>query len=136
MEILRMTDDELLEQFETLTLPEESFHHRDHVRLTRIYLSRYPILDVLGRLSAGLAATARMRGRPERYHETITWAFVFLVRERMARTGANQSWEEFANANVDLLNWKESVLRGYYQDVTLRSDLARRTFLLPDRLLA
>jgi hypothetical protein len=132
---MRMTDDELLERFETLSLAEESFRHRDHVRLTRIYLSRYPVLEVLGRLSAGLAAYARERGKPDRYHETITWAFVFLVRERTARSGRDQSWQEFAAANPDLLSWKESVLRSYYHDATLRSDLARRTFLPPDRLL-
>jgi hypothetical protein len=130
-----MTDDEFLERFEALALAEESFHHRDHVRLTHTYLSRYPVLEVLGRLSAGLAAFARMRGKPDRYHETITWAFVFLVRERMAEAMPDQGWEEFAEANADLLNWRESVLHTYYRDETLRSDRARRTFVLPDRLL-
>ena len=130
-----MTDRELLERFETQTLPGEGFHHRDHVRLTVAYLRHYPVLDVLDRLSAGLMALARAHCRPDRYHETITWAFVFLVRERMARTGRDQSWEEFATSHADLLDWKDNVLRRYYRDETLDSQLARTNFVLPDRFL-
>jgi hypothetical protein len=53
----------------------------------------------------------------------------------MARTGsANpQSWEEFAATSADLLDWKENILKKYYRAETLASDLARRTFLMPDR---
>ncbi len=130
-----MTDEELLERFEAQTLPEDGFHHRDHVRLTVAYLRRYPVLEVLDRLSAGLAALARSRGRPDRYHETITWAFVFLVRERLVQAGRDQTWEEFATRHSDLLDWKNGVLRRYYRDETLDSELARKNFLLPDRLV-
>ena len=52
----------------------------------------------------------------------------------MERTGPGRSWEEFAVANADLLTWRDPVLRSYYRDETLRSDFARRVFLLPDRL--
>jgi hypothetical protein len=128
-----MTDEELLARFEAQTLPEDGFHHRDHVRLTVAYLRRYPVLEVLDRLSAGLAALARARGRPDRYHETITWAFVFLVRERLVRTGCDQTWEVFATRHSDLLDWKGGLLRRYYSDETLDSELARKYFLLPDR---
>ena len=52
----------------------------------------------------------------------------------MERTGRGKSWPEFAEANTDLLTWRDPVLRSYYRDETLRSGLARRVFLLPDRL--
>jgi hypothetical protein len=129
-----VSDDEFLKRFEGLALPDGFFRHRDHVRLARLYVSRYPILEALSRLSSGLAAHARSRGRPERYHETITWAHAFLIRERMARAPHGQGWDELAEANADLLDWKESVLRHYYRADTLRSDLARSVFLLPDKL--
>jgi hypothetical protein len=130
-----MTEEELLERFEAQSLPEGGFHHSDHVRLTVAYLRRYPVMEVLDRLSAGLAALARARGRPDRYHETITWAFVFLVRERLLRTGRDQTWEDFASRHCDLLDWRAGVLRRYYRDETLDSELARKNFVLPDRLL-
>ena len=37
-----------------------------------------------------------------------------------------------AAANADLLDWKNSVLKSFYREETLRSDLARATFLFPD----
>jgi hypothetical protein len=130
-----MSDEEFLKRFETLALPDDGFHPRDHGKLTWIYLRRFPMLEVLARLSAGLAALAAARGKPERYHETITWAFIFLVRERVARIKPGHSWEEFAAEHPDLLDWKNSVLRTYYRDETVGSDLARKAFLLPDLLL-
>jgi hypothetical protein len=81
---------------------------------------------------------AAANGKPNLYHETITWAFLFLIRERMARyserTGTQPSWSEFARANPDLLSWKDSVLKLYYSDEMLSSELARKTFVFPDRL--
>ena len=44
-----------------------------------------------------------------------------------------ESWDDFAARNADLLTWRPSVLSSYYRDETLRSDLARRVFVLPDR---
>ena len=36
-------------------------------------------------------------------------------------------------ANADLLIWKPSILERYYSRELLSSDLARRTFVMPDR---
>jgi hypothetical protein len=33
------------------------------------------------------------------------------------------------------LNWKDNVLKEYYRDETLSSDLARNTFLFPDKTI-
>ena len=46
------------------------------------------------------------------------------------------SFEEFATKNPDLLQWRPSALDRYYRNETLGSDLARRTFVRPDRLVA
>jgi len=128
-----MTDDELLSRFEDCTLANESFHHSDHVRMAFLYLHRYPALEALQRFSASLVRFATAKGKPQLYHETITWAFLLLIRERLARAGCTQSWTEFAANNEDLLNWKRNVLKRYYRAETLSSDLARNTFLFPDK---
>lgn len=47
---------------------------------------------------------------------------------------SSHSWEEFALRNPDLLRWQPSVLDRYYVPGTLRSELARRVFVFPDRL--
>jgi hypothetical protein len=129
-----MSDDEFVASFENCTLANEAFHHADHVRMAYLYLCRYPATEALQRFSTSLIRFAAAHGKPRLYHETITWAFLFLIRERMARTGYRQSWEEFACGNADLLNWKENVLRKYYRAETLSSELARNTFLFPDKL--
>jgi hypothetical protein len=129
-----MSDDEFVASFENCSLANEAFHHADHVRMAYLYLCRYPAMEALQRFSTSLIRFDTAHGKPRLYHETITWAFLFLIRERMARTGYGQSWEEFAGGNADLLNWKENVLKKYYRAETLSSELARNTFLFPDNL--
>jgi hypothetical protein len=128
-----MKDDELIVQFEACTLPSGSFHHHDHVKLAWLYLQRYPLLETLVRFSEGLKRFAAAYGKDNLYHETITWAYVFLIYERVKRAGGKQSWEEFVAANPDLFDWQNSILKTYYREETLRSELARRVFVFPDR---
>ena len=126
-------DEEFITRFENCTLPPECFHHRDHIRLSWLYLRQYEPIDALTRVSEGIKRFAAFHGKAERYHETITWAYFFLIRERVERIGFAQTWTEFASANEDLFDWKDSVLKLYYNDATLSSVLARGTFVLPDR---
>ena len=130
-----MTDDELIAKFENCSLVDEAFHHADHVRVAFLYLRRYPALEALRLFSTALARFAAAKGKPALYHETITWAFLLLIRERMARGTPGQTWPEFVDSNRDLLSWKDNILKKYYRDETLASDLARNTFLLPDRFI-
>jgi hypothetical protein len=127
-----MTDAEFLTSFEACTLPNSAFHHRDHVRLAWLYLRRHTPLEALARFAEGLKRFATANGHPGLYHETITWAYLLLIRERMERGGAGD-FEEFAAMNPDLLTWKPSVLDRYYAPETLGSELARRVFVMPDR---
>jgi hypothetical protein len=125
-----MSDDELIHCFENGAV--NSFHHADHVRLAFAYLRQYPVLKALEKFAAALKHFAADRGKPQLYHETITHAYFFLIRERMARyQGAD--WEDFASKNSDLLQWKDGILNRYYQEATLQSDLARSVFLFPDK---
>ena len=125
-------DKEFIRQFETCTLPAECFHHSDHVKLAWLYLQRYSLLEALQRFSEGIKRFAAAHGKTDLYHETITWAYVFLIHERMKRAGGKQCWEEFATANPDLLNWQTNILKSLYREETLHSELARQIFVLPD----
>ena len=133
-----MDDREFLAAFEGGTLAEENFHHRDHIRLAWLMLREAPLGEALARFTAGLRRFAERHGKAGLYHETITWAYVFLIHERMRRGGGEgeATWEAFAAANPDLLTWRPSILGAYYREETLASDLARRSFVLPDRLAA
>jgi hypothetical protein len=127
-----MTNEELIRRFESDVIPEQSFHHADHVRLAFAYLCEYPVLRALEKFASALKRFAAARGKTQLYNETITCAYFFLIRERMARFEC-ADWEEFAHHNPDLLIWKGGILGRYYEEATLKSDLARAVFLFPDK---
>jgi hypothetical protein len=128
-------DEELLTRFEDASLPLSDFHHAEHLRVAFLYLRQYPLLDVLARFPAALQRYAAAHGKAGLYHQTISWAFLFIVQERMAAGGEPGVWEEFAARNPDLLAGKEAVLKKYYRDETLESPVARERFLMPDAWL-
>ena len=128
-----MNDRELVAAVEGCTLAGSDFHHEEHVRLAWIYLTELPLLQALERFAATLKRFATHHGAADKYHETITWAYMLLIHERMQR-GDACDWKAFSAANADLLAWKPSILQRYYSTPTLASDIARRAFVLPDRL--
>jgi hypothetical protein len=108
-----MDDEELLAKFEDTSLPLCCFHHEEHVRIAFLYLCRYPLIEVLARFPAALRRYASAHGKNGLYHETISWAHIFLIRERMAET---QRWEEFRGCNRDLLDGGKSMIAKYYRE--------------------
>jgi hypothetical protein len=132
-----MTDEtRFLEDFERALVPEGGFAHRQHLRAAWLYLRAWPAPEAIARFTAALQRFAVAQGRPGLYHETITWAFLLLVRERRAEGPPGEGWEAFVERNPDLLAWRPSVLEAYYRPETLSSERARRCFVLPDRGLA
>lgn len=128
-----METEEFLAQFQEGTL--EPFHHRDHVKMAWLYLQQDALLDAIAKFIADLKHFAQAKGQPNLYHETITWAYLLLIHQRMQETGA-ASWEEFAERNPDLLIWEGGVLKMYYNAETLASENARRYFVFPDGVAA
>lgn len=128
-----LTDQELIVQFENAAISPDSFHHADHVHTAFAYLRQYSVLEALEKFPAALQRFAKHHGKPNLYHQTITWAYLLLIHERIARTGKPQTWDDFARANPDLLAWKNGILTKYYSEGTLQSDLAKRLFIFPDR---
>jgi hypothetical protein len=129
-----ISNEQFIRDFESDIDPARPFHHADHVRLAFAYLSMYPALQALDNFCRALKRFAETRGKTQLYHETITYAYFFLIRERMARC-ENANWQGFAEHNSDLFAWNPGILRRYYTEAMLRSDLARRVFLLPDKCL-
>jgi hypothetical protein len=127
-----MNDWDFVDAFEPCAIPSGDFRHADHVRLAWIYLREHPLLEAIERFTTSLQRFATHHGVPGLYHETITWAYLLIIHERMQRDDSPKDWESFRAANRDLFNWKPSVLDRYYAPGTLKSALARRTFVLPD----
>ena len=128
-----MEQQELFDRFVDTTLPADEFHHQQHVQVAWLFVQKHGMPAALGEFSAAIKRFADAKGATGLYHETITWGFLLLIAERQARTAA-ATWETFEAANADLLVWKPSILERYYSKELLASDLARRTFLMPDRI--
>jgi hypothetical protein len=122
------TDSEL-RRLQAGELDPGCFRHRDHIRLGFEMLRRHPFTDAAHRFACGLKTMAAGAGRPDAYHETITVAFLAVIGERAARTDY-PDFPAFARANPDLL--EKSILQRWYPGARLASDVARRTFILPD----
>jgi len=124
-------DETLLEAFESCTLAPEALGHREHVRVAWSILRAHPRFeDGAQRFCSGLRRFAEAHGKAGLYHETITWAYLVLVNERM-RAGRSAGFEEFAAENGDLLEAGLGALMPIYERDVLRSERAKRVFLLP-----
>lgn len=128
-----MTDDELFDAFISTALPADQFHHEQHVRVAWLFVCRHGMPAAIGEFSEAIKRFAIAKGAHGLYHETITWAFLLIIGERQARQAA-ATWLEFSTANQDLLSWKPSILERYYSKDFLMSDLARRAFVMPDKV--
>jgi hypothetical protein len=121
-----------IDAFEAGEIDPDSFDHRVHVFVGWSYLRRYEAADGIHRYSAALRRLTRKLGVPEKYNETITWFFLFLIAERM-HSAPSQTWEEFSGTNQDLCNDGGALLRRHYSMSRLQSPQARQSFLLPDK---
>jgi hypothetical protein len=106
-----------------------SFHHADHVRVGFELLCRHTFPDALAAYSAALKGIATRAGNPGAYHETITVAFLSLIAEHRA-AGRYADCEAFLKNNPQLLD--KSILERWYAPERLLSDIARKTFVMPD----
>ena len=106
--------------FEACELSNDSFHHRDHVRLAWIYLQRYPELEAQRQIAAAIRKFAAQHGQSDKYHETITVAWLRLV----------ASFDELTIAAPELLD-KRTIER-FYSIAVLASEAARTYWVEPD----
>ena len=135
MDTQRLTSSqrELLHRFWRADFGEGDFSHREHVRISWIYLQCLPTEAALREFVHDLKRLVAALGAESKYHETITWAFLLLIRERVERQEDAADWNRFEAENADLFERGGALLNRYYRSETLGSDLARRVFLMPDR---
>ena len=125
-----MTDDQFTLAFETCELPGEEFHHRGHLRLAWIYLRRYGTPEAGARIAESIRRFAAHHGKADRYHQTMTQAWLTLMEAASAGVAEWASFEDVVAAFPDLLD--KSVLRRYYSGLVLESEAARSSFVQPD----
>ena len=129
-----LDDDTLIARFEALAIPPADFHHVDHVRLAAAMLQREADFGAAAvRYRRALRRFAAAAGAAGRYHETLTWAYLALVHERMYADPPATSTELLAR-HPELADHRGGALARYYDVPAITaSPLARAVFVLPQR---
>jgi hypothetical protein len=124
-----VTDDEFIAALELCTLSERDFGHAGHVRAAYLYLRAAGFAQALHKIQGAIRKYARSLERPDRYHETVTVAYLALICQALYERGDSGGWSAFSQDNPQLL--ERGLLLQFYPQAQLESDLARRVFLLP-----
>ncbi|HEX7047408.1 MAG TPA: hypothetical protein VF275_07540 [Gammaproteobacteria bacterium] len=129
---LAPADAAFLEAFENGTLPESEFTHRNHLRAGWLYLETLPLPEAAMRCALSIQKYATGKGAPEKFHLTLTLAFMHVIADLRERHPADD-WETFLAACPDLQGNAKALIAQHYSESLLASEQARRTFVPPDR---
>jgi len=105
------------------------FGHREHLELAWNYLRVYSIDEAGEAMVAAIRHVARLHGAENKYHETITRAWLHFVAVHAKRWGAD-SFESFLERNPDLLDSK--LIQHFYSRELIFSEPARAAWTAPD----
>ena len=118
-----------LETLEKILAQRGGFSHREHLELVWNYLGRYPIDAASRAVAAAIRHVARLHGAPDKYHHTMTQAWVRLVAFHRAGSQA-RTFDRFLAENPGLLD--RGLLERHYTRDLLLSQGARAGWIEPD----
>lgn len=107
----------------------ERFGHRQHIHLTWLAVRRHGTAEAVTVVSEGIQRTARYAGAPQKYHATVSRAWVELVGHH-AGTGHEPTFDAFITNNPALLD--KRLLSRFYRSSTLARPEARTGWVAPD----
>ena len=117
------------ELFAEVTRSAPRFGHRQHVHLTWLAVRRCGRSAAIDLVSQGIQRTARYAGAPQKYHATVSRAWVELIAHHVAADGTDD-FDAFAQRNAPLLD--KRLLARFYRSATLAGTPARVGWVEPD----
>lgn len=123
--------DPLVEAFERGEVNPAAFHHREHLYVAWCYLRELSVEDALARYVRHLKALTVKLGVPQKFHATITWAWLVALADAMERAPGS-AFDALLEANPSLLDARGGLSR-WYGAAELDSARARARFVLPER---
>ena len=117
---------------ESCAFPVVDFNHRAHIRLAYVYLAVNDIDQSIQLMREMLTALLKHAGidPSQKYHETLTEAWILAVNHFMKDGDNYQSSDDFINKNQLMLDSK--IMMTHYSAEVLFSDEARVAFVAPD----
>lgn len=126
--MITTTEHPTYEAFRRGDLDLEAFDHRAHLEVAWGYLGDGPFYEAAAAFTRRLRRYLDEAGAADKFHATITLAFLALVHERRVVRGDGGSFRGFLEANPDLLD--VAVVRERWGDA-LDHPLARAVPLIP-----
>lgn len=123
-----MTAAELLAGLEDGSLPPSRFGHREHVHAAWGCLQNAPLRAAAHRFRDLLRSYTQRLGAEQKFHLTMTLAFMHLIHERLR---AGEDWAAFAARNADLFDDARGMIERHYSPAVLAG--GRSAFVEPDR---
>ena len=80
---MSLSDSDLIEQFEALTLPPSVVNHVNHLRIAWLYLVKLELNQAIEKITTGTKEYAAYLGDNEIYHRTVTEAVTRIMYLRM-----------------------------------------------------
>jgi hypothetical protein len=127
-----LATDPLVRAFEDGTIDPATFRHREHLYVAWWYLRSFTLEEALARYVGHLRRLTIVLGVPEKFHATMTWAYVVLIADAMDRA-PGATFDALLAENSELLDHRAGALYAYYDREELDAADARRRFVLPRR---
>lgn len=105
------------------------FGHREHLGLAWTYVRLHPFERAQPAMIDAIRHVARRHGAEDKYHETITRAWLHFVAVHMQRWG-EESFEAFIERNPDLLD--RTLLDHFYSRELIFAAPTRAAWVDPD----
>jgi hypothetical protein len=125
-------DRELAAILATITGPTGDFRHRQHVNLAFLAVRRYGMPEATGKVCTWIRQIAGYESVPQKYHHTVSQAWVELVAHHVAADPECADFDVFAGRNPALLD--KRLLSRHYRSSTLAAKPARGGWVEPDLL--
>jgi hypothetical protein len=107
----------------------DRFGHRQHIHLTWLAIRRYSTRAAIALISDGIRRTTRYAGTPQKYHATVSRAWVELVGYHLT-AGDEGGFDAFVDRHPALLD--KRLLGRHYRSSTLATAKARTDWVEPD----
>ena len=127
-----LTDDEFVRAFHSGALPNERFHHRDHLRLAWFLSRKLGPEEASRAISSGIQRFAAHHGHAAKYHETMTVFWVRIVGHLVTSHPDIADFETFL-ATFPMLLDKDLPYRHWRRE-TMNAPAARAHWVEPDLL--
>lgn len=120
-----------LENFKNTSLDIGKFHHKEHIKITYVLLIDNNIENTYFIIKNGILNILKKVGVDiTKYHETMTYSWILIIKSFMEKTKECKDFEEFISHNPKLMDI--NTLYEYYSKELISTKYAREQILNPD----